>query len=464
MVSIPRSNTPALVQLLQWVLNPLGYMRTNFQRFGDCFQAEISPVSPEPLILLNHPEAIQYLLTHDTTKEITSLGDLNILAKPLLGENSMILLNGKQHRQRRQLVVPPFHGERMKAYGESIYTIAREVIATWEIGKPFYIRDAMQQITMRVILQVVFGLYEGDRYRRLERLLAQRLNLITTPVTSIFVFFPQLMIDLGPWSLAGKVRRLVQETDELIYAEIQERRAKPNPDRTDILSLLLSARDEEGQGLTDAQLHDELMTLLIAGHETTATALAWAFYWVHRLPEVFSKLMAELAVHRDTPDLMAIARLPYLTAVCNETLRIHPVALVTFPRRVEKPLQIQGYDLEPGTQMMGCIYLLHHREDLYPDSNTFRPERFMERNFSPYEFLPFGGGVRRCVGAALAMYEMTLILSTILNECKLELLETQEVKPVRRGGTLAPKGGIRMCKVGERSHQVSARTVAPTAI
>jgi cytochrome P450 len=310
MVSIPRSNTPALVQLLQWVLNPLGYMRTNFQRFGDCFQAEIDPVNPEPLILLNHPEAIQYLLTHDTTKEITSPGDLNILAKPLLGENSMILLNGKQHRQRRQLVVPPFHGERMKAYGESIYTIAREVMATWEIGKPFYIRDAMQQITMRVILQVVFGLYEGDRYRRLERLLAQRLNLITTPVTSIFVFFPQLMIDLGPWSLAGKVRRLVQETDELIYAEIQERRANPNPDRTDILSLLLSARDEEGQWLTDAQLHDELMTLLIAGHETTATALAWAFYWVHRLPEVRQKLMAELAAYRDTPDLMAIARLP----------------------------------------------------------------------------------------------------------------------------------------------------------
>jgi cytochrome P450 len=174
--------------------------------------------------------------------------------------------------------------------------------------------------------------------------------------------------------------------------------------------------------------------------------------------------MAELAAYRDTPDLMVIARLPYLTAVCNETLRIHPVALVTLPRRVEKPMQIQGYDLEPGTLLMGCIYLLHHREDLYPDSHTFRPERFIERNYSPYEFLPFGGGVRRCVGAALAMYEMTLVLSTILNECDLELLETQEVKPVRRGGTLAPSGGIRMCKVSDRPHQVSARTVAPTAI
>ena len=464
MESIPRSNTPAPVQLLQWVLNPLGYMSTNFQRFGDCFQAKIDPVNSEPLILLNHPEAIQYMLTHDTTKEITSPGDLNILVKPLFGENSLLLLNGKQHRRRRQLVMPPFHGERMKAYGDSIYTIAREVMATWEIGKPFYIRDAMQQITMRVILQAVFGLYEGERYRRLESLLAERLNLVTSPLTSIFVFFPKLMIDLGPWSIAGKVRRLVQETDELIYAEITERRANYDPERTDVLSLLLSARDEEGQGLTDGELHDELMTLLVAGHETTATALAWAFYWVHRVPEVRQKLMAELAVHRDTPDLMAIARLPYLNAVCNETLRIHPVALVTLPRRVEKPLQIKGYDLKPGTLLMGCIYLIHHREDLYPDSHTFRPERFMERNYSPYEFLPFGGGVRRCIGVALAMSEMTLILSTILNECELKLLETQEVKPVRRGGTLAPNGGIRMCKVGERSHQVSAPTVAPTAV
>jgi cytochrome P450 len=464
MVSIPRSNTPAFVQQLQWVFNPLGYMRTNFQQFGDCFQAEISPVNPEPLILLNHPEAIQYVLTHDSTREITSPGEVNVLAKPLLGENSLILLNDKQHRRRRQLIVPPFHGERMKAYGDSICTIAREVMATWEIGKPFNVRDAMQQITMRVILQVVFGLYEGERYRQLERLLAERLNLITTPLTSILVFFPQLMLDLGSWSLAGKVRRLIQETDELLYAEIQERRAKPNPEPNDVLSLLLSARDEEGQGLTDAELHDELMTLLIAGHETTATALAWAFYWVHRLPEVREKLMAELVAYRDTPDLMAIARLPYLTAVCNETLRIHPVALVTLPRRVEKSMQIQGYDLEPGMLLMGCIYLVHHREDLYPDSHTFRPERFIERNYSPYEFLPFGGGVRRCVGAALAMYEMTLVLSTILNECELELLETMEVKPVRRGGTLAPKGGIRMCKVGESPHQVSARTVAPTAV
>lgn len=453
MVTIPRSSTPALLQTLQWVFNPLGYMERNFQRFGDFFQAEISPVNPEPLVLVNHPEAIQYLLTHDNSDEITAPGEVNILAKPLLGENSLILLNGKQHRLRRQLMLPPFHGERMKAYGNLICTITREVMKTWEIGKPFCARDAMQQITMRVILQAVFGLHQGDRYRRLEQLLGERLNLITTPLTSILVFFPQLMINLGPMSLAGKIHRIIQETDELLYAEIRERRANPEPNRMDVLSLLLSARDEDGQGLTDAELHDELITLLIAGHETTATALAWALYWIHRLPEIRLHLMAELEPHRKSSDLMAIARLPYLTAVCNETLRIYPVAMVTLPRRVEKPVQIMGYDLEPGTLLMGCIYLVHHREDLYPDSYTFRPERFLERHYSAYEFLPFGGGSRRCVGAALAMYEMALILGTILNECKLELAQTQDVKPLRRGGTLAPGGGVRIKKMGDRPLQ-----------
>ncbi|MDF5720580.1 MAG: cytochrome P450 [Rhizonema sp. PD37] len=458
MVSIPSSNTPALVQTLQWVFNPLGYMRKNFEQRGDFFRAEVSPVNPEPIVFINHPEAIQYLLTHDSSEELTSPGEVNVQIKALFGENSVLLLNGKQHRQRRQLIVPPFHGERMRAYGDLICTIAREVMGTWEIGKPLCIRDTMQQITMRVILQAVFGLHEGDRYRRLERLLAERLNLITTPLTSIFIFFPQLMPNLGSWSLAGQVKRLIQETDDLLYAEIRERRAVPNPNATDVLSMLLSARDEDGQGLTDAQLHDELITLLIAGHETTATALAWAFYWIHRLPEVRQKLMAELSAHQYSTDWTAIARLPYLTAVCNETLRIYPVAMVTLPRRVEKPIQIKGYDLEPGMLLMGCIYLVHHREDLYPDSNTFQPERFIERNYSPYQFLPFGGGVRRCVGAALAMYEMTLILSTILNECDLKLLETQEVKPVRRGGTLAPGGGVSMCKVGDRPPRFSDHT------
>lgn len=453
MSAVPRPKTPALLQTLEWVFHPLEYMETNFQRFGDLFQASISPANPERLILVNNPQAIQYILTHDHSNEITAPGEVNILAKPILGENSMILLNGKRHRQRRQLVMPPFHGDRMKAYGELICSITREVIDEWQLNQTFSARDAMQKITMRVILQAVFGLHQGDRYRQLEQVLAQRLNTITTPLTSILVFFPQLAIDLGPQSIGGKIRRTVEQIDRLLYAEIRERRASLDPAQTDVLSLLLSAKDENGQGLTDEELHDELITLLIAGHETTATAIAWALYWIHKLPEVRLKLMKELEPWQHN-DFTSITRLPYLTAVCNETLRIYPVALVTLPRRVEKPMQLMGYDLEVGTLLMGCIYLVHHREELYPKSKEFRPERFLERQFSPYEFLPFGGGIRRCVGVALAMYEMKLILKTIMSSCELELAETKPVKPQRRGGTLAPAGGIKLKKVGSRLTQV----------
>jgi cytochrome P450 len=454
MVAIQSPKTPALVQTLQWVFNPLGYAETNFQRFGNVFQAKISPANSEPLILLNHPEAIEYIFTHDNTDELTAPGEVNILVKPLFGENSLILLSGKQHRRHRQLLIPPFHGERMKAYGDLICAITREVMDEWQIGQRFCARDAMQKITMRVILQAVFGLHQGERYQKLEQLLAQRLNMVSSPISSTLVFFPQLAADLGPQSIGGRIRRVVEEIDRLLYDEIRSSRAQissgDTSERTDVLWLLLDAKDENGHGLSDEELHDELITLLIAGHETTATALAWALYWMHKLPHVYQTLIAELDEHQDA-DLVTISRLPYLTAVCNESLRIYPVALVTLPRRVEKPIQLMGYNLEVGSLLMGCIYTVHHLEYLYPNSHQFRPERFLEKQFSPYEFLPFGGGARRCIGASLAMYEMTLILKTILIQCQLALASDTDIKPTRRGATLAPSGGVYLKKVANRS-------------
>lgn len=459
MVTLPQPKTPGLAQILQWVFNPIGYMETNFDRFGDLFGAKIVPTESKPLVLVNHPDAVQYLLTHDTGKQLSAPGEANKLAEPLLGKNSVILLSGKQHRARRKLVMPPFHGERMKAYGELICEITQQVVSDWAVGETFCARDAMQKITMRVILQAVFGLHDGERYRRLETLLADRLNMISSPLTSILVFFPQLMVDLGPNSFARRVKEIVAETDQLLYAEIRDRRDSLDPERTDVLTLLLLARDEDGNGLTDDELHDELMTLLVAGHETTATALAWALYWIHRQPEVRQNLLAEQDAGSDD-DLMAIAKRPYLNAVCNETLRIYPVALVTLPRKVEQPITLMDVELEPGTLVMGCIYLVHHRPDLYPNSHEFRPERFLERQFTPYEFLPFGAGARRCVGAALAMYEMTLVLDTILKDCVLELADDKPVLPQRRGGTLGPAGGVMIKKVASVSTQAHS-TLSP---
>jgi unspecific monooxygenase len=247
---------------------------------------------------------------------------------------------------------------------------------------------------------------------------------------------------------------LKQRVDNLLYAEIRARRAQIDPTRSDVLTLLLLARDDAGEPMTDVELRDELLTLLIAGHETTATALSWALYWIHRTPEVKDKLMAELTTLGQTPDPAEIARLPYLNAVCSETLRIYPIAFVAAPRVCMKPIEIAGYWFPAETWLTAGIYQVHWREDLYPQPEQFRPERFLERQFSPYEYFPFGGGNRRCIGAAFAMYEMKLVLATILSDCELTLAETRPVRPVRRGVTIAPQSGVRMM-IQSRSCQES---------
>jgi cytochrome P450 len=206
----------------------------------------------------------------------------------------------------------------------------------------------------------------------------------------------------------------------------------------------MSARDEAGQLMTDVELRDQLMTLLLAGHETTASALAWALYWVEQLPQVRNQLLKELDTLAPNSDPNAIARLPYLTAVCQETLRIYPIAMIGSPRIVKSPLKLMGYQFEPGTALIPCIYLTHHRQELYPEPKQFKPERFFERQFSAYEYLPFGGGNRHCIGSAFAQFEMKLVLAKILSRYRLVLADSRPVKPVRRGFTLAPPSAMQM--------------------
>jgi cytochrome P450 family 110 len=225
---------------------------------------------------------------------------------------------------------------------------------------------------------------------------------------------------------------------------------------------MMAARDENGQPMTNQELRDELMTLLFAGHETTATALAWGLYWIHSLPSVREKLLQELDSLGKNPDPMAIFRLPYLSAVCQETLRIYPVGMLTFPREVKSPVELMGYQLAPGTVVVGSIYLTHRRKDLYPEPLQFRPERFLERQFSPYEYLPFGGGSRRCIGMALAQLEMKLVLASILRDFELALAENKPVPAKRRGVTLGPAGGVRMVMTGRRMRQQRPEPIAST--
>jgi cytochrome P450 len=445
MATIPTPSTPEFLQLANWIFRPLDYMETGQRKFGDLFRARGSLFD---WVFVSHPDDLKYMLTHDT-KEFSAPGDVNLILKPLLGEHSVIMLSGHEHQNRRKLIMPPFHGERLKVYGELIRNLTRETMAELTPGSAFKARDITQKISMRVILQAVFGLHAGERYEKLDQLLKTRLDMAGSPLASTLIFIPILRTDLGPWSPGGKINAFQQEIDDLLFAEIRERRANPAPERTDILSLMLLARDEEGNGMTDQELRDELMTLLVAGHETTATAMAWALYWTHRHPEIKATLLQEIEDQADA-DPVSLTRLPYLNAVCCETLRIYPVGMLTFARRVEQPVKLRDYALEPGEIVVGSIYLLHHREDLYPSPNEYRPERFLERQYSAFEFMPFGAGMRRCVGAALAMYEMKIVLGTLLPEFDLALADNAPLVPERRGITLGMKGGVGMVYQGKR--------------
>ncbi len=442
--------TPPWLQLIQWMANPVGYMEAAAQDYGDIFTVPFGYSGGfSNQVFVSNPRAIQQILSNDT-KQFSAPGKLNEIVRPLLGNESLMLLDGERHKRQRKLLMPSFHGERMRAYGELICNITEKITSQWTIGKPFLARNYMPKISMGVILQAVFGLYEGSRYQKLEQLLYKRLNATASLWSTPLLFFKSLQKDLGPWSPWGRILRQQQQIDKIIYEEIRERRSKPDPERTDILSLLISARDEQGEGMSDVELRDELLTLLVAGHETTATALAWALYWIHHQPEVREKLLKEIDSLGESPEPMTIFQLPYLTAVCQETLRIYPVGITTFPRVVKSPVKLMGYELEPGTVLIGCIYLTHQRKDLYPEPKQFKPERFLESQFSPYEFIPFGGGSRRCIGEALAIFEMKLVLATILSRYQLALADKRPERPERRGITLTPAGGVKMVMTGQR--------------
>ncbi|MBD2343292.1 cytochrome P450 [Anabaena subtropica] len=429
------------LQTIRIVLQPIDTLEQTEQRYGDIFTSDLGFFPPQ--VVISNPQAIQELFMADA--QLFDSGSGNYLIQPLVGANSLILLDGDRHLQQRKLLMPSFHGERMRAYGETIRNITKQVTGKWSIGKQFTARPSMQDISLQVILQTVFGLKEGERYQQIQQVLTEMLDTFNTPISAVFLFFKSLQRDFGAWSPWGKFLRRRQQLDELLYQEIRERRHQPETRGEDILSLLMSARDEQGQPMTDEELRDELMTMLFAGHETTAIALSWALYWIHYVPEVREKLIQELnSLDIAHADPTAITQLPYLNAVCSETLRITPVAFFAFPRVLKAPMKFMGYDLPKGMMISPCVYLTHHRPDIYPEPKRFKPERFLERQFSPYEFLPFGGGNRRCLGMAFALFEMKLVLATILSQYSLELLDQVPLKAVRRGIVFAPPGGVRL--------------------
>ena len=420
---------------------PLNFVENYTKKYGDFYRFKLS--SDRPIIVVSNPLAIEEIFTAPV--DTFESAEANKVLSFLLGDNSLLLLDGKAHRNRRRLLMPPFHGELLQKCSKEIVEITNKVSDRLKTNQPFAVRSYMQEITLRVILNVVFGIDRGTRYELLRELLVELLETFNTPFKSLLIIFPLLQKDWGKFSPWGRFLRLKAEIRELIYREIKDRRELlASEPHQDILSLLLLAKDEKGKGMTDEELHDELITLLFAGHETTASALSWMFYWIHYFPEVQAKLRSELSSLGENADYREINNLPYLNAVISETLRIYPVASGAFARIPTRSMSILGYELNSDDWLSISIYALHHREDLYPDSKQFKPERFLEKTYSPYEYIPFGGGNRRCIGSALALLEMKLVTATVLSRFQLALTSKRPMYPVSRGITLAPPASFKM--------------------
>ncbi|MEM7589929.1 MAG: cytochrome P450 [Cyanobacteria bacterium P01_A01_bin.83] len=437
----PSSKALSIITAIQFTLDQFGTLEKLQRQYGEIFYIP-APGSLPPYVIFSNPQGIEEVFTAKPDLFEVNQQSTNSI-RLMLGDNSMALLSGKEHQRHRKLLMPPFHGERIKSYGQSMVDVTQEVIEQWQVGQRICIRDYTQEISLRVILRNIFGVDQGEKYDRLQTILVDYLNIFNYPLKSLFLFFPWLQKDLGgltPWS---KFLQQKRQIDHLLQAECDLRRQNPDMMGEDILSLLLSARDEAGQLMSDAEIKDELMTMLFAGHETTASSIAWSFYWLHRLPEVKDKFQAELNAMANKTDFAAVAKLPYLSAVVSETLRLQPVVAFV-GRQLKQPWELMGYQLDAGTSLFPSIYLTHYREDIYPEPKKFKPERFIEQEFSPYEYLPFGGGNRRCIGHVFALYGMKLVLATVMSQVELELLDNRPLKSARRGLTFSPAGGVKM--------------------
>jgi cytochrome P450 len=442
-----RPNGPSLPRALlelHLLFRPLECLDVWSRRYGDPFS--LGGRRAPPAIYFSHPTAIRQILTADPEVYEPRRGDR--LLRYLLGDNAIQYLVGERHQHERRLLGPHFHGEQIARYGDLMCEITRTLMSAWTPGTPFRAHPFMQEVTLRVISRALLGPDRGPRIGLLRRRLAALLNSVTGPL-SAFVLAWTPRRDWGRLSPWGRLGRHKSGIDRLLLEEIRARRAEEAPAGPDILGVLIAARDAAGRPMTEQELRDEVMSLLFAGNETTSIALTWALHCIHQVPEVHERLRGELSTLGEDAGPNEIAQLPYLTAVVRETLRLYP-GVFSVVRIARAPLEIMGYRVEAGTELIPCIYLTHRRADLYPEPTRFLPERFLERQYSPYEYLPFGLGQRGCIGGALAQFEMKLVLATILSSWRLAPADRRPIKPVRRGVFAGPPPGLRLVPVERR--------------
>ena len=412
---------PRALQTAIWFRRAQWMMAECRKRFGETFRLSIAHEGT--WVMLSNPEDVKAVFTGDP--RLLHAGEANRILLPILGEHSLLLLDGSEHMAQRKLMLPPFHGARMQSYGTLMADIARAEIERWPSGTPIRVRPRMQALTLEIILRAVFGLADGERLATLRVELRRVLDHLTDPRWVAF------LIALGPERIPRfpPFAREIARVDRLIYAVIAARRAdRGTEERDDVLSMLLSAAHEDGSPMTDRELRDELLTLLVAGHETTATALAWAVERLARHPDKLQRLSREV---RDGEE-------EYLRAVVYETLRLRPViSLVN--RTLKTPMEFGGYELPAGVKVVPSIYLVHRRPDVYPEPERFLPERFLSRPPGTYTWIPFGGGIRRCLGGAFAQFEMEVVLRELAARTAIGPARARPERVYRRAITETPR-------------------------
>lgn len=420
----PEPKYSPLSQTLRWSFRPLPFMQQCRERYGDAFSVRFTGFE-RPMVMISDPAAIKALYTE---RAHGLPPGREVVLTPIVGPHSVLVIEGADHLAHRKLMLPAFHGERMRSYAPLVERIVSEEVDSWPLGERFAIHPRMQAVTLEVILRVVFGLAEGPRLERLRVLLTEVLEETASPFTQLVGLATRRFGGQGPWA---KFERKLRAADELLYAEIAEHRRREDlAERDDMLSLLMQARFEDGSEMSDEDLRDQLMTLLLAGHETTATALAWTFDLLLRHPRELARLRESLEAGEED----------YLRATISESLRLRPVVPLA-GRRLNADLEAGGLSLPAGTDVTPAIWLAHTRAESFPEPFAFRPERFLEEPPDTYAWIPFGGGIRRCLGAAFAEFEMRIVLREVLGRCELRKADPRPERVGRRNITFSPKAG-----------------------
>jgi len=443
--ALPPGPRVAAYQTLRYMRDPHGRTAELERRYGTPFTL---PTVNGTLVLTTTPDGAREILAGREEDFVVGFGVEAL--RVLVGEGGLLLLSGDAHRRERKLLSPTFHGARMRAYGNAVVESTLREAATWATGRQLNAQQSMQSISIDVILRAVFGVQSGDRrlaFREAIRLAVDEVS----PAPIFFDFLRHEFGGFGPWA---RFKRHKRAFDALIYQQIAEARRDPQ-EREDVLHRLVAARYDDGRPLPDDSIRDHLLTLLVAGHETTATTLAWSFAELAQHPEIVAHLRDDLAALGADPAPDEVSSLPYLDAFCREILRAHPI-VAEFFRTVKTSFELQGWQIPAGISVAASILRIHRDPTLYPDPDRFRPERFLERRFAPHEFAAFGGGHRHCIGAAFAMNELKLVLGTLVPLFDWRLTENRPPRTILRHVTLGPERGCPIV-LGRRLSQRSAR-------